>query len=46
MVFEDFTGNAGARWAFVTDGVMGGVSQGQAELMETEHGPPSAFPGG
>lgn len=39
MVFEDFTGNTADRWAFVTDGVMGGVSRGQAELVKTEHGP-------
>ncbi|WP_178346889.1 CIA30 family protein [Marivita hallyeonensis] len=31
-VFEDFSGSASARWEFVADGVMGGVSQGRAEI--------------
>lgn len=45
MVFEDFTDGAGDRWAFVTDGVMGGVSQGQAGLVETEDGPAARLSG-
>jgi len=31
-VFDDFSGDAGKRWDYVADGVMGGVSQGQAEI--------------
>ena len=31
-VFDDFSGDAGARWDYVADGVMGGVSSGGAEI--------------
>lgn len=31
-VFDDFSGNANARWDYVADGVMGGVSSGRAEI--------------
>ncbi|MCK0150265.1 CIA30 family protein [Marivita sp. S6314] len=31
-VFDDFSGDVGARWDYVADGVMGGVSQGGAEI--------------
>ena len=31
-VFDDFSGDAGTRWDYVADGVMGGVSQGRAEI--------------
>lgn len=37
VVFEDFDSNAPARWVYVQDGVMGGVSQGSARLT-TEDG--------
>ena len=32
-VFEDFSVDAGTRWDFVADRVMGGVSSGQAEII-------------
>jgi len=32
-VFEEFAGNAGARWAFVADRVMGGLSSGEAQII-------------
>jgi len=31
-VFDDFSGDAGARWDYVADSVMGGVSTGSAEI--------------
>jgi hypothetical protein len=34
-VFDDFSGDAGARWDFVADRVMGGVSTGRAEIIGT-----------
>ncbi|MEM1375019.1 MAG: CIA30 family protein [Pseudomonadota bacterium] len=34
ILFENFTGDASTRWAYVQDGVMGGVSQGQARLED------------
>lgn len=39
MLFEDFGGDARSRWTYVADGVMGGVSQGQARMVETDQGP-------
>ena len=32
-VFDDFQSAPESRWAFVTDGVMGGVSSGQAQVL-------------
>lgn len=37
-IFEDFSGAAAARWDYVADGVMGGVSQGRAEIVTLEEG--------
>jgi len=37
-VIENFENNPQARWGYVQDGVMGGVSQGQAELIDTDKG--------
>ena len=34
-VFDDFSGDAGARWDYVADSVMGGVSTGSAEIRGT-----------
>jgi hypothetical protein len=34
-VFDDFSGDVGARWDYVADGVMGGVSSGGAEIRGT-----------
>ena len=31
-VFDDFSGDVNARWDYVADGVMGGVSSGRAEI--------------
>ncbi len=36
---EDFENQPQTRWAFVADGVMGGVSQGRAQLVDTDRGP-------
>lgn len=33
-VFDDFSGDAAARWDFVADGVMGGVSSGSLERFD------------
>ncbi len=38
-ILEDFENDPQTRWAYVQDGVMGGVSQGQAQLVETDIGP-------
>jgi hypothetical protein len=38
QTFEDFSGTAGERWQYVADGVMGGVSQGEAEFVEADGG--------
>lgn len=35
-VFDDFSNEAGARWDYVADRVMGGVSEGRAEIIGTE----------
>ncbi|MFP7672072.1 CIA30 family protein [Marivita sp. S0852] len=32
VVFDDFSGDVGARWDYVADGVMGGVSSGGADI--------------
>ncbi|MFA8384988.1 MAG: CIA30 family protein [Pelagibaca sp.] len=32
VVFDDFSGDAGTRWDYVADRVMGGVSSGRAEI--------------
>mgnify|MGYP002476179619 FL=1 len=32
-VFEDFSNEAGSRWDYVADRVMGGVSEGRAEII-------------
>ena len=32
-VFDDFSGDAGARWDYVADRVMGGISSGRAEII-------------
>ena len=37
-VFDDFSGEAGARWDFVADRVMGGVSSGRAEIVGSGDG--------
>ncbi len=34
MVIEDFSGDTGTRWQFFTDQVMGGVSEGQARIVD------------
>jgi hypothetical protein len=36
--FEDFSGDVGARWDYVADSVMGGVSSGRAEVEKTGEG--------
>ena len=38
-VFEDFSQAPQTRWDYVADGVMGGVSQGEADFVQTEGGP-------
>lgn len=38
-LFEDFTDAPEDRWTFVADGVMGGVSEGQAQVVRTPEGP-------
>lgn len=37
-ILEDFESAPETRWSYVADGVMGGVSQGQAEMVQTEDG--------
>ena len=37
-VFDDFSGDVGARWDYVADNVMGGVSSGRAEVTGTGEG--------
>ncbi|MEJ6395562.1 CIA30 family protein [Gymnodinialimonas sp. 2305UL16-5] len=37
--FESFEDNPAARWTYVADGVMGGVSEGQIRFAETDDGP-------
>lgn len=37
-VFDDFSGDANARWDYVADRVMGGVSSGRAEIRGTGAG--------
>ena len=35
MMFEDFEADAGERWTYVADRVMGGVSNGKAEMVRS-----------
>lgn len=39
QMLDDFTDNPGDSWSYVSDRVMGGVSNGYAELLDDELGP-------
>ncbi|MEM9319437.1 MAG: CIA30 family protein [Pseudomonadota bacterium] len=36
LIFEDFQSTPETRWGYVADGVMGGVSQGQAQMVHSD----------